>query len=289
MTRNVTRTQWLINGVESSSLSLDDRGLAYGDGLFETMRAIGQAVPLLDLHLSRLVKGCQSLGIELSKQDVGLHLNQALSKLGGDQQHVIKIVVSRGGQALGYVSDNDAKPNVYIRITLLNPPLKNALNEPAMLNAQLCSIRLASQPALAGIKHLNRLEQVLAAAELNSGVDEGILLDSDNHVIEAISSNLIAVIDDDLYFPIISTSGVHGVMQQHILQWVDMTLGIKARSLNLPLSQFLQASEILVSNAVRGVRNIHSIDNEWQSQEQRMGAKLRAMLQQTLHHGFFSF
>lgn len=282
----MANSTWLINGaknVNQYELLLNDRGLAYGDGLFETMRAIGSQVPLRQFHTQRLLQGCLKLGIQLDRQRFEQDLNQVLSMLDAPQS-VIKVIVSRGGATSGYAFFDDAIANVYIRFS----PLIQLQNAKPVLDAQLCEMQLSRQPRLAGVKHLNRLEQVMATAEINEPSREGILLDMEGKVVEAISSNLIAVINGVLHCPDLSYSGVQGVMLSYITETAKEE-GIEIKTSSMNLEEFCQATEILACNSVRGVRNILSIYNNWQSSDMRFGIQLRELLTNKLNNAFHSF
>lgn len=299
-----TDAKWFVNGGEPHSLPLDDRGLAYGDGLFETMRVIGSEIPLLDLHRARLFSGCKKLDINLDEPRLNRQIDQAL-ELVHAAQSVMKVMVTRGGQASGYARTENAEPNIYIRLSPLGSPdssESNPLHPPQVqpLRAQICNTRLSIQPELAGIKHLNRLEQVLAANEIKHPAEEGILMDTEGYIVEAISSNLILIKDGLLHMPDLTNAGVRGVMQTCISQLVGQAdiegiEGIRAREVKtakMTLDELCQSSEILLVNSVRGIRNISAIENIWQScetGEMQFGIQLRQLLKEKLNNGFYSF
>ena len=276
---------WLINGAQTQTLPAGDRGLAYGDGLFETMRVIESEIPLWAYHRRRLNQGCQRLGLAVDENRLRTDLDRLLS-MAASPQSVIKIIVSRAGRSAGYATDHELPANLYIRLS----PLVDLSSEP-VLNAQVCRTTLSVQPLLAGIKHLNRLEQVMAAMELGRSRKEGVLLDTQGHVIEAISSNLIAVIDQVMHCPDLRFSGVEGVMQSYIVDRVK-ELGMPIESSVMSLDTFMQASEMLVCNSVRGVRNIINLEGyeqTWQSSSMSLGAQLRDLLKDKLNTRFHSF
>ena len=158
--------------VASSADFLLDRSNTFGDGVFETMLVTGGQVHLLDRHLHRLAIGLERLGIVCSTEIVQADINKALSHLSinsasNPSTHILKFVISRGSSVFGYGS-NDLSIN---RLVLLKPHLlrgsstsssNKPLSEASGLQLMVCDTRLGLQPALAGIKHCNRLEQVLA-------------------------------------------------------------------------------------------------------------------------------
>jgi len=291
---------WFINGAESESLSLNDRGLAYGDGLFETMRVIGSEIPLRKFHLARHLHACQKLNIDIDEDLLSDQINKVLS-LAKTAQSVIKVIVTRAGAASGYgygtnICEKEAKSNIYIRLSALESSTVALKEYQPELEAKLCDFRLSLQPALAGIKHLNRLEQVMAAAEIRDPSKEGILMDTEGHIIEAISNNLIIVIDGVLHFPDLGSSGVKGVMQTYIAELCE-DQGISFKISKVTYEALCGVSEILVCNSIRGVRNISNIaasqnnanENLWKSQNTEFGSRLRKLLEQGLDTGFYSF
>ena len=176
----------LINGQDSGTLSAQDRGLLYGDGLFETL-AIRKGVPLRwERHLQRLMLGCERLGIPCP--DVTALTLESLALCKGHDRALLKLIVTRGVGGRGYRAP--AQPQA-TRILTCHPwPDYPADAARDGVRVRLCRTRLAQQPALAGIKHLNRLEQVLARAEWNDEeIAEGLLFDREDHVIEATMSN----------------------------------------------------------------------------------------------------
>lgn len=272
---------WWINGEPGQQLPADSRGLAYGDGLFETMRLIDNDIPLLNYHLTRLENGVSRLGLLLDINKLDSFLAQTIS-VAGPGQNVLKLVCVRSGAAYGYQSGS-SNVDILLRVS----PLK-ADSSPFEPAAQVCSTQLACQPALAGIKHLNRLEQVLAARELAPDTSEGILLDTNNNLIEAISSNLVLVSGSTWVYPDLSESGVEGVMQSYLRDQADQ-LGVSVQTDRVSREQLSRFDEILLTNAVRGVRNLGKIGQEWVAGSQTAGNRARDYLLNSLHAGFHSF
>lgn len=273
---------WFVNGRDCAEVSASDRGLAYGDGLFETMRAINGQIPLWQRHKDRLIWGCGQLGIAVDQKKLETEVQKALLAF-PDTQAVVKLICTRGGSAEGYKPKVD-EINTYIRIA----PLNSSIRAYSGLKARLCNHRLAKQPALAGIKHLNRLEQVIASRELPENFDEGVLLDSDGNLIECISSNLILVKGHKLLFPSLQSSGVKGVMQS-LLREKSSQAGFEVEEAQIGLGQLGEFEEILATNAVRGIRNIEVIENHWRGSSLSAGDQLRALIKSELSENFFSF
>lgn len=244
------------------AVSPADRGLAYGDGVFETMRAFSGDVPWWDRHWSRLQRGAQVLGIVLP--DEAFVRDEVVALLDG-RSGVAKLLITRGASARGYapstgpatciVSRHDA-PASLERITL-----------------RWCETRLALQPRLAGIKHCNRLEQVLARAEwpTGEGADEGLMLDADGHVTSAIAGNLFILRDGRWLTPLLDRCGVHGVMRGWAMPVLD------ARETRLAPADVETANALFVCNAVRGILEAERLgERAWPPQPQV--ARLRERL-----------
>jgi 4-amino-4-deoxychorismate lyase len=132
---------------------------------------------------------------------------------------------------------------------------------PADVGARWCSLRLARQPRLAGIKHLNRLENVLARAEWDDpAIAEGLLCDDSGAVIGGVMSNLFWIRDGELFTPDLSECGVAGVARARLLRGAAR-LGISAHIVRLPPAAILAADEIMISNSIIGVRRIARLDD----------------------------
>ncbi|MEJ6593510.1 MAG: aminodeoxychorismate lyase [SAR86 cluster bacterium] len=240
----------LINGLSGDSILAADRGLAYGDGVFETVRVVNGRPILLELHLARLNRGCKRLGLDLDSQCLQDEV-QALCTGSNPGDQILKIIVTRGIGGRGYRSDNIQQANRYISI---NAYVFDAQMSQTGCALHLCETTLARQPLLAGIKHLNRLEQVLAAAELPADYQEGLMRDTRGHMIEGIRSNLFIVTAGALITPDLSNSGVCGVMRELICQLLPVQ--IKA----LDLGAVLAAEEVFVCNSVFGIYPVTRID-----------------------------
>jgi 4-amino-4-deoxychorismate lyase len=246
----------LVNGAlvnhTSKSVDLKERGLSYGDGLFETMLLSQGAVQLVDLHMARLQLGCERLGITCSEQLI----RDDIAKLCFDRDSgVIKVIVTRGAGGRGYRSTGLTAT----RIALLYAQPSEAARD---LKVRWCQTRLARNAQLAGLKHLNRLEQVLAQNEWHdTSIGEGLMLDTEGELICATSSNLFAVIDDILVTPDLRYSGVRGVMRAHVIT-VAQRLGIVVEERALRPDEFAHATEVFLTNAVRGIRPVVQLDEQ---------------------------
>ena len=242
----------LVNGEISTHVSAGDRGLHYGDGIFETIMVLRGVPRFWQLHMDRLVIGCDTLGLKQTPQNVLLREVQTVSA--GRQSCVAKIIITRGESGRGYAASADAVPCRVVSAHSM--PAGNDQLALLGMRARICDLRLGIQPALSGIKHLNRLEQVLARAEWNDPtVQEGILLDREDHVISAISGNIFLVSGGRLLTPRMDRCGIRGVARAAILQ----AFKPRCEQRRIALDMLPEADEVFVCNAVRGVLPVSSI------------------------------
>jgi 4-amino-4-deoxychorismate lyase len=249
-----------------------DRALAYGDGLFETLRVHAGTLPWWPLHWARLARGGARLGIDLPEPAQVQAEAAGLFADGGDG--VLKLLVARGGVARGYAPAPGAEP----RWMLARHPLPPADSQRG-IRARWCDIRLAVQPVLAGIKHCNRLEQVLARAEcVAAGTDEGLLCDSDGDVVSATSANLFVLRDGTWLTPPVDRCGVAGTCRAQLLG------PLQAREARLDRAAVENADAVVLCNAVRGILPLASLGaRTWEPHHAVAGAR-RALAR--LHPGF---
>lgn len=264
----------LVNGVATEQVPALDRGLAYGDGLFESIRLVGMAAPLWTRHMRRLLEGCTRLRIPAP--DPAPLWREALQVGRGMPQSVVRITVTRGMGERGYALP--ALPRPTRVVAAFAPPSVTAAAYAKGVRMRVCGIRLAEQPLLAGIKHLNRLEQVLARAEWNDpAIAEGVLLDSHERVISATMANLFAVVDGELLTPALDRCGVAGVARAEVLAACP-----QARVGELTLGMLRGASEVFLSSSVRGIVPVHSLDDRGYAP----GATTRQLQQHWRNLGF---
>lgn len=237
-----------VDGQPADALSLKDRGLAYGDGLFETLAVHGGQPILLDRHLTRLAEGCSRLAIAADIDRVRTELRAYAAAMG---EGVLKLILTRGDGLRGYAPDPAAQGR---RILQGNPPAAYpAVHGEQGVRLFPCVTRLSNQPLLAGLKHLNRLEQVLARAEWrDSEHAEGLMLDQAGRVIEGVFSNLFLVRDGVLITPDLKRCGVAGVMRAELLFQAE-SLAIPTQITDVSLEQLQWADEVFICNSVYGV------------------------------------
>lgn len=238
----------LVNGQPEDCIPVSDRGLQYGDGLFETI-AIRDGKPELWMgHMQRLVAGCMRL--EISPPDLE-QLTADVQRVAGDQDRaVVKIIVTRGSATRGYRPVGNAQP---VRIVQGLPwPEFPQSAERNGVSVHWCQTRLAQQPRLAGLKHLNRLEQVLARAEWRDEYAEGLMCDPDGNVIEGTMSNVFLVQDGTLITPDLSQSGVAGVMRATVLELAKRQ-GLDCLVQPVSVSMVEGCAELFLTNSLIGI------------------------------------
>ena len=239
---------WVDGQPAHALASLKDRGLAYGDGLFETLAVKAGQPLLLDLHMQRLAQGCSRLAIVADNTVIRSEVLAYAQAMG---EGVLKLIVTRGDSLRGYSASPEALPR---RILQASPPAAypeaNALEGIQLFD---CATRLAEQPLLAGLKHLNRLEQVLARAEWQDpAYAEGLMRDTSGRVIEGVFSNLFLVRDGSLYTADLQRCGVAGVMRAALLVEAERQ-GIARHVTDISFEQLRQADELFLCNSVYGI------------------------------------
>ena len=224
-----------------------DRGLHYGDGLFETLRFVGACAPLWDWHRQRLAMGCARLGLP---EPDWRRLQRRLARAARPHAaSIAKVIWTAGSAPRGY-----ARPDRVVGRALIQTQAWTAMPS-RLLNLRWCQTRLALQPALAGLKHLNRLEQVLARAEWRSAdIDEGLMLDMQGRVVAATSANLFIRERGRWLTPDLSNCGIAGVARRWMMAQREVV------ETALDPGQVKAAEVVVLSNAVRGLRQVGALD-----------------------------
>lgn len=249
----------LVNGVApknlTHALAANDRGFHYGDGLFETALLNQGVVRYLDAHLDRLQGGCERLGI--APPDRGQLRSEIGSITAKLRSGVLKIIVSRGvAQTRGYRPSQSTATRVVALYAAPDLPSEDAIE------VRWCETRLGRNARLAGIKHLNRLEQVLAQAEWDdAGIGEGLMLDTEGELVCATASNVFILRSGTLLTPDLRFCGVRGVMRAQVLRAASES-GIPVSEEPLWPSDVQSADEVFVTNAVRGIRSVRALGSQ---------------------------
>lgn len=250
-------TRALVNGRPGGQISVLDRGLQFGDGLFETLAVMHGRPCLWDRHLQRLNSGCAQLGIPAP--DTTLIEKEARVLLQGMDRAILKILVTRGPAERGYTPPQLPAPTRILYAFSWRGPAAHS----GKAVVRICSQRLGLNPYLAGVKHLNRLEQVLGRAEWSDNVLECIMLDVDGFVIEGTSSNIFLLKRGGLYTPRLDRCGVAGVVRGLVFD-VAARMGTPVHQVQLSLADVLEAEALFLTSSLLGVCAISRLQNmEW--------------------------
>ncbi|WP_298769988.1 aminodeoxychorismate lyase [uncultured Shewanella sp.] len=250
-------TVW-VNGVESGQVMPFDRGLAYGDGLFATMRVSHHEIQFLAAHLQRLSQGAKRLGFDWqASQTLQERLAQQAASLG---QGCIKLLLTRGCGGRGYA----APTQIQITEVMSVHPIPDHYKRWQQQGISLVSsdVVLSRQPRLAGIKHCNRLEQILIkSTPVPLGFDDYLVLDEQGLVIESSMANLFFMDNHQvIYTPALSHSGVAGMMREQVMHAV-LALGFSVNVTPIPMSQLNDFSSAFVTNSLLGVVDVVRIND----------------------------
>jgi 4-amino-4-deoxychorismate lyase len=241
----------LVDGAQADTVSVADRGLSYGDGLFETIRFVHGHAPLWLRHMERLHEGCRRLGIPSA--DAESCLREALAVSVGVEHAVVRITLTRGAGARGYAPP--ALPTPTRIVAAFDAPAMHGEIYQQGVRVRWCRTRLGLQPLLAGMKHLNRLEQVMARSEWSdASIHEGLLLDLEGRVVCATMANLFVVIDGALATPSVDRCGVAGVARAEVL-----SVRPDAQVTTLSPDQLQRASEVFLCSSVRGILPVQAV------------------------------
>lgn len=235
-----------IDGVAGDTVPADDRGLQYGDGVFETILARGGVARFLVAHLARLARGCARLGIPCDADAIRADVERALEL--APPLAVLKIVVTRGSAPRRGYAPQPAPARRIVSLWSTGDTAALA----AGVTLGIAQTRAATNPALAGLKHLNRLDNVLAAAEIGAGDFDVLMLDAADRLVSGTSCNFFVVRDGRLATPKLDSAGVAGVLRG-IVQREAPKLGLVMQERALTLPDLHSAEELLVTNARIGV------------------------------------
>lgn len=286
---------YIINGRFSQGISPIDRGFAYGDGVFRTMRLMDGELIDWPLHYQTLVHDCGKVQMvcpsaELLMQDLKSlmqkmttqYASQASSKESYKQSCTIKVIITRGEGARGYAPPSIATPT---RVMIASPlPKYNTEIFEHGVALYVCQTRLGHQPLTAGIKHLNRLENVLARGECTDpAFFDGLLQDIASNVIEATAANVFLRIGNRLITPNLDLCGVAGVMRQKLI-WLAPLLGYELEVSSITLERCLQADDVVITNSMFGVLQVNKI-GEVSIAQHDLAKQIRARLESQVDHG----
>jgi 4-amino-4-deoxychorismate lyase len=240
---------------------LDDRGLAYGHGLFESMVLTDSTIPLLDRHLSRLIQDSQLMGISVGNDDINHYLKVFLETLSAQafNSGIVKIILTAGSGGRGYAMPAKIVPTLIYSYTPM--PDDIAHQRAQGINITLCRHLLGTGSTLAGVKHLNRLDQVMARSEWSHNrYQDGLMFTEAGDVIEATSANIFVKTQDGQWLtPDLDQSGVSGVMRKLLIEEVFPACDIRVSVKAINRDTLLDAQQILLCNSVRGILRVNSV------------------------------
>ncbi len=247
---------WL-DGSPATSLPLPDRGLDFGDGLFETL-LIKSGTPLfLDAHLKRYRFGCERLSLPDVADALTEQIEAFCTEIATLPWAVLRATITRGAGQRGYAPPAQASPRILLIAYALGRDAFQQLPPAQLVEAEH---RLALQPSLAGIKHLNRLEQVLIATQvLAAGADEALVYDCEGRAVCGSASNLFFVIDGAVHTPKLESAGISGTRRELVLnEWLGRA-GMEGRVGDMVASDIEKADAVFLTNSLVGVRPVGAI------------------------------
>jgi 4-amino-4-deoxychorismate lyase len=243
----------IINGQEQSNISIHNRNFQYGDGLFETCVVKDSRILFWDKHLFRLDAGCERLKIKNLDESIWLKdVKKALS-LTSTNNCVVKLMLSRGNSQRGYSYPDDILP---VRIVIVSE-LRNVQSKKTF-SLDYAESGYHSNPILAGIKHCNRIEQILARASLKR--DEAIMLDENQNIISVTQGNIYFIFGQRLVTPKLDRCGVIGSRRSLILDLAE-SLEMNVEEVNISINDAIKADEVFISNSIIGIQSVSSIEN----------------------------
>lgn len=249
-----------VNGVKTDQIVVSDRGLQYGDGVWETI-VIKDGIPQFwHEHLQRLQTGLDVLSIDFNVEYLDQDLSLVSNAYEPHQSHVLKIIVTRGSGGRGYAPPKQVTPNRMISLHPL-PNYPEHFYQDGV-DVMLCKTRLGHNPQLAGFKHLNRLEQVLARQELDTDHFEGLVRDYSDSIIEGTMSNVFIVKRGNILTPDLSQCGIKGVMRNAVIKALQAQQSKVEERTMLSVEQVEQADAVFLTNSVIGILPVRSFNGK---------------------------
>lgn len=237
----------LVNGIYQDTLPVSDRGLQYGDGVWETLLIRSSRIILLEEHLERLLLGCKKLKIKgLDLEALRNEISEITSNF---SDGILKIIITRGSGGRGYSPAGLHSPSRILSLHSL--PSNFESYRKAGIHVQMCETQLSHQPLLAGFKHLNRLEQILAKSEISPENQEGIVCDFQGNIIEGTMSNIFLVIAGEIFTPKLELCGIKGIMQQSVIRYLS-SINIEVIEKTIAIQELDRAEGLFFTNSVIG-------------------------------------
>lgn len=265
---------------QGDGISANDRSINYGDGCFTTMYSEGKNIFVLDKHLVRLEQDANRLGIKVCIETLKYYLHQSCINLleSHTPASAIKILISRGSGGRGYEPPEFPEPQIIISFyptTKLN--LSANTSSSYKKTVKFAQMRLSNQPLLAGIKHLNRLEQVMVKQELQiQDCDDLLIFNQAENLIEASASNVFCLTDGVWITPEIVDSGVSGVMRSSILEFMQLNR-IPCEIQSMSIQDILNAESVFLCNSIKFIMPISSLYAQDKTVEYNMRPSFEAL------------
>ena len=248
-----------INGIFTRKIDIADRGFQFGDGIFETMAFSEDNLEFWSEHMSRLKKGCKVLSMPCPDLKKIFFKAKKMCK-SFNAQGALKLIVSRGIGERGYKIPEKIKPSW--AISLYPWPKFPEANFIQGVNVRKCITTISRQPLLSRIKHLNRLEQVLARSEWKArNITEGLMCDDKDHVIEGTMSNIFLVKNNNLYTPNLDFCGIDGIMRNIVIK-IAKSKNIKISIQKIKYNELFKADGLFLVNSLIGIWPIRRLDNK---------------------------
>lgn len=242
----------IINGKEQSNISIFNRNFQYGDGLFETCVVNNNQILFWEKHLSRLDIGCRKLKIKNIEEEIWLKDIKKALILTSKKNCVLKLILSRGNSQRGYSYSDDILP---VRVVIVSE-MKNVQAKESF-SLEYASSGYHSNPNLAGIKHCNRIEQILARSSLKR--DEAIMLDENQNIISVTQGNIYFIFGQSLVTPKLDRCGVIGSRRSLILELAE-SIELNVEEGNVSMNDAKKADEAFISNSIMGIQSVNSIE-----------------------------
>jgi len=249
-----------VNGEVQNTVSALDRGLLYGDSLFETIAIVEQSALMQDAHLKRLSEGAKILGFEIDLSSIQQQISTSIEHCQPQDKKILRITITRGEQSRGYRPNNNSVPTIILSFHDW-PEHSKHLHTKGMKLGQ-SNIRYAHQPYLAGVKHGNRLEQVLAAKSITEAVDDVLMLDTEDNVISTSKGNIFFQFGQDWLTPDLSQCGIKGIIRDHLIQHFEnssISCKIKPIKRTELLSNMQNITTVFCCNSIIGILPISQI------------------------------
>lgn len=245
---------WFVNYLKSDAINVSDRGFSYGDGVFETLLIENARIISSDFHQQRLMRACQRLFLPFTLQDLDNAFQFIQKNVHPDGRQCVKLIISRGSGGRGYLPP--IKPNLTTVIGFLSAPDYFCHAERGV-SLTVSNIKASMNTSLAGLKHLNRLENVLAKQDLatinqvnyRDDFFESLLLDDDGNLVECVQSNIFWFKNNILHTPLLNRSGVQGTLRSRVLNLSPDSVNVG----RFILDDVLNADEVFICNSLMSI------------------------------------